>query len=255
MTIQPRLQLLIALAAAPTAACHDRPQVIMTADSSQHPGQMTVTGTAKLEVSPDCADLTMTILTADQRPGTATRDAQAKEQAIVERLRQLGIVSKDLTLSSLTLTPQYAPDSPAPWSVPKLRGYQVSITITATTRDFTKLSAMMEAGAEAGASTMESQFRRSDLDKLKRDVRDMALRAAKDKADQTAHALGIHLGRITSVAESATGVMWRNEYLPPANVAQATGVAASRSDGAELGGTMQPLTLDVTVGYEIANEI
>jgi len=41
------------------AACHDT-KVILPAAAPDKPGQMTITGTATLEVSPDCADLTST---------------------------------------------------------------------------------------------------------------------------------------------------------------------------------------------------
>src|SRR6266850_5770889 len=97
----------------PLAACHDRTQVIAVQganDPASRPGQMTVTGSAKLEVSPDCADLTMTITADNLRPGVATHDAQTKEDAVIARLRDLGLDSKDLKLSSIALEPQYEPD-------------------------------------------------------------------------------------------------------------------------------------------------
>jgi len=72
-------------------------------------------------------------------------------------------------------------------------------------------------------------------------VRELAIAAAKAKAEQTAHALGIRLGRIVSVAENQGGMMWSNEYFP----------AAASSSVAKLGATAQPLTLDVTIGYEL----
>ena len=247
-------KLLTALAlTTPLAACHDRPQVIAVQganDPASRPGQMTVTGSAKLEVSPDCADLTMVISADNLRPGIATHDAEAKEDAVVAKLRELGIDAKDLKLSSIALEPQYEPDPRSQWAPYKLHAYRAQITITATTHDFTKIAAMMEAGSDAGATAMTSQFRRSDLDKLKREVRDMAIHAAKDKAEQTAKALGIHLGRVVTVAESQGGVMWNNEYFPQA----AANMAETRNAGAQLGGTLQPLTLDITVGYELASE-
>jgi uncharacterized protein YggE len=210
---------------------------------------MTVQGSARLEVSPDCADLTMTLSADNPRPGAATHDAQARENAVVGKLNALGIDAKDLKLSSLQLDPVYARPVPdAAWLPQKLQGYRAAITITATTRDFSKLPAMMEAAGDAGVTTMTSQFRRSDLDKLKREVRDMAIAAAKAKADQTARGLGIHLGRITSVGETPAGVMWGSQYFPQANA------VATVSSGDTLGGTLQPLSLDITIGYELADE-
>jgi uncharacterized protein YggE len=104
----------------------------------------------------------------------------------------------------------------------------------------------MEAGSEAGAIQMSSQFRRSDMPELKKKVRDMALAAAKEKAKQTAGALEIELGRIVSVGENVGGAMWNQAYFPQ------NAAARDNSSGGTLGGTMQNLSLDVTIGYQLS---
>ena len=154
-----------------------------------------------------------------------------------------------MKLSLVSLEPIYEPN-PTGWSQLKVATYRAQITVTATTRDFGKISTLMEAGSEAGVTAMTSAFRRSDLPELKKKVRDMALVAAKDKAKQTAGTLDIKLGRIISVAENPNGAMWSNAYFPQANMAE-----MRNNSGASLGGTMQPLTLEVTLGYELAREI
>ena len=215
------------------AACN-RPEVIVVPEPS-HPGQMTVTGTATVEVDPDCVDLTMTISDMDQAPGAATTKARASATALLARLREAGVADKDLKLSSVELVHFEQPDT-------RVFGlYDARFTIVATTRDFSKLDALMDAAAQAGATGMTSRFRNADLDAQKRQVRELAIAAAKAKAEQTAHALGIRLGRIVSVAENQGGMMWSNEYFP----------AAASNAAAKLGATAQPLTLDVTIGYEL----
>jgi uncharacterized protein YggE len=232
-------------------ACRDRaPQVIAVPSGEiPRPGQMTVTGQATLEISPDCADLTITLGADSPRPGTATAGVDAKETALVTALEKLGVERKDVKLSQLSLDPIYEPQEEHHTFAPlKIHTYRAQITITATTRDFAKIGAMMDAGANAGASAMSSAFRRSDLAALKKQVRDMALTAAKDKAKQTADALGIRLGRVVTVAENPGGAMWGNAYFPSSNV------AVVRDAGVALGGALQSLTLDVTIGYELAKD-
>jgi uncharacterized protein YggE len=230
------------------AACQ-RPQIIAVpaATDPARPGQMTITGTATLEVSPDCADLTMTISADGAKPGLATTQVDAKEHALIAALGKLGVAGNDLKLSTLTLAPVYLPN-PDGWAQITVHTYRATITVTATTRDFGKIASLMDAGAEAGASQMSSLFRRSDMPALKKQVRDMALKAAKDKAKQTADALGIGLGRVVSVAENAGGTMWSQAYFPQANA------SAVSNSGGSLGGELQPLTLDVTIGYEVAQD-
>ena len=154
-----------------------------------------------------------------------------------------------MKLSYMTLNPIYE-QSPQGWQTLKIRTYRSEITITVTTKKFDKIAAIMEAGAESGVSSMSTQFRRSDLPELKKKVREMALTAAKAKAKQTTDTLGISLGRIVSVAENQGGMMWSNHYFP--RVANAMDV---RNEAAvALGGSLQPLTLDVTIGFELASE-
>ena len=228
---------------------HKTPQIIaMPAPEAIHPGQMTVTGTATLEVSPDCADITMTLSSDGAKPGTATAGVQAKQQKIIDAMKELGVETADLKLSYLTLNPIYDPN-PEGWAQLKVRTFRAEITITASTKQFTKISAIMEAGAEAGASAMTTQFRRSDLPELKKQVRAMALTAAKDKAKQTADALGIGLGRVVSVAENPGGQMWSNAYFPQVS----NTMAVRDTSSVALGGTLQPLTLDITIGFELTD--
>jgi uncharacterized protein YggE len=168
---------------------------------------------------------------------------------VIAAMTKLGLTTADLKLSLLTLQPIYEPNADG-WAQIKVHTYRAQITVTATTRDFSKVSTLMEAGAEAGATALASQFRRSDLPALKKQVRDTAIAAAKDKAKQTADALGIKLGRIVSVSENTGGYMWNQPYFP-----QSANAMSSAGASGSLGGTLQPLTLDVSIGYELAREI
>jgi uncharacterized protein YggE len=237
----------LALACSLTA-CHDRVVQVSPAPpvDVSRPGQMTVTAQATLEVSPDCADLTITLAGNNVRPGAATKELEGKKGALVAALGKLGVELSEIKVSTLTLRPIFRQNADGIWTS-RVDHYQAELTITATTRDFGKIGDILDAAANAGATTMNTEFRRSDLPELKKKVRDMALTAAKDKAKQTAGTLGIKLGRIVSVAENQGGYMWNATYFPQ-------NAAAVQDAHVALGGTLQPLTLDVTIGYELATE-
>lgn len=240
---------LVALA----AACSSKPQLIeLDKPAADKPtGSMMVTGTATLQVSPDCADLTMTLTSEAPKPSAAATGVQGKEQALVDQLAKIGVEAADIKLSYLTLDPYYDPPV-SQFAAPRLAGYRASLTVTATTKQFGKIGAMMEAGADAGATSLATQFRRSDLSDLKKKVREMALAAVRDKAKQTASALDISLGRIVSVAENPGG-MYNMTYFPQVANAMGTDSPQPRAaGGVSLAAELQPLTLDITVGYELA---
>jgi len=242
----------LALATALFACKEPTPQVIALQPSATlpQPGSMSVTGSATLEVAPDCADLTMTISADGGKPGAATAAVKAREQALLAALVKLGVETTDIKLSYLSLEPVYA-ETEHGFSSSRIVGYRAAVTVTVTTKSFDKIAEIMETGANAGATSMSSQFRRSDLPELKKKVREMALAAAKDKAAQTAKTLGIELGRIVSVNENAGGYMWNAQYFPnavmTADKVQQTAIS--------IGGAMQPLQLDVTIGFELSRTI
>ena len=228
------------------AACGSTPPQITVHTEKAAPDlrRMEVSGTATMQVSPDCADLTMTLSHRAMRPGAAVGEVRARQEALVAALRKLGVEDGDLALSTLGVQPAYE------WIDKRnvLRGYDARITLTVTTRSFDRLGALLEAGADAGATEMSSQFRRSDLAALKKKVREQALLAARDKAQQSATTLGFSLGRVVGVGEQSTSYLYSNAYFPRvANVE----TAESSSSSATIGGELQPLTLDVTVTYEL----
>jgi uncharacterized protein YggE len=210
---------------------------------------MTVNGQATLEVSPDCADLTITVTAESIRPGTATKDLETKKQILIAALLKAGVETKDIKLSTLSLDPVYH-QSKEGWATTKIDTYRAQVTVTATTRDFSKIADILDSAGTAGASSMSTQFRRSDMSELKKQVRENALKAAKEKAEQTAKTLGIKLGRITAVAENQGGYMWSATYFPQV----ANSMDVRNNSSVVLGGTLQPLTLDVTISYELATE-
>lgn len=253
MTKKTLASLLLASSLATAAAgCQDRPPQVIAIPSGMaeidRPGQMTVTGQATLEVSPDCADMTITLSADNIKPGSAAKQLEQKTQAMIAALQKVGVETNDVKMSNLQLDPVYEPN-PDGWATIKVHTYRAQITVTATTKDFTKIADILDAAASSGATSMSTQFRRSDLPELKKKVRDMALAAAKDKAAQTAKALGIKVGRVMSVAENQGGYMWSATYFP-----QVANSMQSQDSHVALGGSLQPLTLDVTIGFELGKQ-
>ena len=241
-------KLLVASLALSLAACSDRtPQVVTLQQPAPvvQPGVMTVTGTATLDVSPDCADLTVTLIADASKAATASSALTKKQTELVTAMKELGVEGRDIKLSSVMLNPNYRGLAAV------VVGYRAQVTLTLTTKRFENIAPMMEAGARAGALTMSTQFRRSDISELKKKVREMALKAAKEKAQLTASALDISLGRVTSVGEVPAGAMWTSAYFPNYIANEAAQAALLTQT---IGGATQTLTLDVTVGFELGNK-
>lgn len=221
---------LASLAFVTLAACTQVPAIV--APSTPAGAGLTVTGSATVGVRPDCADLALAVVTEAPVPSAAIAAAQARQAAVVEALRAAGVAPGELTLSQIAVSPVYQPVAAPP-------RYQARIAMTATTRAFDRIGALLDAAAGAGASELSTRFRNDDLPALRREVRARALADAQDRAQRTAAALGVPLGRLTAVADGGRGLATSVYFQPP------TG------DASELGADVEPLTIDVTLTYAL----
>lgn len=207
------------------------------AGPAQPPPQFTVTGTATLDVHPDCADLHVTVSAEASRPGAATKAARARQATLSAALAGLGIEPRDVALSRMSIEPTWDDQG-------RIRGYRASIAITATTRDFDRLGPMMDAAADAGATSMSTSFRAEDLAARKQEARAMAIAAAKAKAVELSGALDVALGPVIGIAEDPGSLGWAW------GVPNSYGIEAN----APRGGTFaeaQPLTVAINVTYRL----
>jgi uncharacterized protein YggE len=250
MTVAMRAPLFLVLAltacsahAAPpapiTVAC---PGTDTAAVGPGHPGSMSVSGTATLEIVPDTADMHITLSAERARPKQAATVVRTEQQALTKALHGVGLADDDVSLSYLSIEPVYNPLTGA------LVDYRAAITVTASTHDFDRLAELMEVAADAGATQTSTDFRVADLATLKKKVRDQAMAALKAKADQTASALGLKLGRITTVAENQGGDAWG--WSGSLTVSNSVNYQPRTQSGAKA--DTQSLTLTVTASYELA---
>lgn len=235
----PRILIAVALLA---AACNPPPAPNVTVASAPvpvPPGTFTVVGTATLDVEPDVAELHVTVSSQASRPGAASKATRAKQTKLVTALVALGIEEKDINLSHLSINPVWD------YERSRITGYQAAIALTASTKNFDEVGSMMDVAADAGATNMSSTFR-SDLTVLKTKVRDMALTAARSKAEQIAKALDVGLGKIVAIAEN-NGTGWYYYGGETANVyAEQPSKLVSSTSAA-----LQPLTLSISVTYQL----
>lgn len=217
-------------------------------NSTEKPGNLTVTGTATLDVTPDTADVRLDLLASANTPRRAVAKLRQREQQMRKNLEGEGIESDALAVSTIRLSPKQRWDAQRERQI--LVGYEATLCVTATTKDFAQIPAIIEGAADAGVTTVSTAFRSTRLTELKREVRQMALDAAKAKADQFKDSLALDLSRVMSVAESQAGAAWstygRGLDNVTANVSAFVPGAPTRVQAETL-----PLTLTVTVGYAL----
>lgn len=158
-----------------------------------------VTGDSIVSAQPDTAILTVSVVTQAVRALDAQQENATKSDAVVRALKAAAGAGAEVKTSGYTLQPQRVYKEGQP---PTITGYEARNSVTVTMSDLTRVGAVIDATAQAGANdVMGISFTlRKD-----RPARDQALadatREAVSKAQVIATALGGRLARIVEVQE------------------------------------------------------
>lgn len=179
------------------------PRQALGADPSAPPEHtISVTGTGRIVVSPDIADLRLGV-SATKPTVKAARAAAAQSMTrVLAALTKLGIADRDIQTAVLSLQPNYDYSSSA--NPPRLNGYTLSNGIAVTVRDLDKVGDAIDDTLAAGATSLDGvAFRVADPASAEQRARSEAMAQAKAKADTVALAAGVSIAGIASISETA----------------------------------------------------
>jgi uncharacterized protein YggE len=161
------------------------------------PRVVRVTGTADVKVVPDRAVIEIGVEKQDTRATVAKRAADDAARRILADLRANGIAEKDIQTTFLSLQPQFNYRQGM-----KISYFVASQTLTIILRDLSRLDVVVESLIKAGGNRIDSiQYETSDLRKYRDQARDLAVKAAREKAQALAHALGQEIGKAYAIDE------------------------------------------------------
>jgi uncharacterized protein len=183
------IALLMILCASPVAMAQT---TIFTPDTSR---VVSVTGHGSVATLPDTAsaEVGVSVIDPDARKAKAAVDATVAK--IVSLAKGLGVAEVDLRTAALNIEPRYDENNRA-----RLRGYEVTQSVTATIHDLTKLDPFLDGAVQAGANrdfnvTLSSSREAA----LKQQALKLAIDAAKEQADAAARQLNVRLGAVRSI--------------------------------------------------------
>ena len=167
-----------------------------TATDSKRFTRVVVGGDATVQARPDTAIVTVSVVTQNKNALNAQQENASKSDAVVRALKAAAGPGAEVKTSGYSLQPQrvYRENQP-----PTITGYEARNTVTVTLSDLTKVGAVIDTTAQAGANDISGI---SFTLKNDQPARDQALVQATEeamgKARVIANALG---GRIVRIAE------------------------------------------------------
>jgi uncharacterized protein YggE len=170
-----------------------------TAQSSCETGRsVQVSGTAVVYVTPDRVLLKLGVQ-SNAATATGARDENERQiQQVVRAIRGLGIEARDIATDYYIVFPLYDD-----YSSLVIKGYRVDNTVSITLREADLADDVLIAAFQAGANeVLDVQFYTSELRKYRDQARDLAMRAAGEKAEALASAGGARSGCLLNASEN-----------------------------------------------------
>jgi uncharacterized protein len=171
------------------------------------PPSIDVSGSADVKVVPDEVFIVFGVETSD--PSLAVSKSQNDEtvKKLLALTKDFQIDPKHVQTDFITIDP-WMRDMP---DGPDIREFRVRKNISITLKDVARFEALMSRAVEIGITNIHGvQFRTTELRKHRDHAREMAVQAAREKAELLAAQLGRKVGPAIRISEYGGG--WYSAY-------------------------------------------
>ena len=191
-----------------------------------------VAGQGSIAARPDRAQLSFGVSSDAKTASAALRTNAAEMTKVIAALKSQGIAAADLRTDLVSLSSRYSQNGET------VVGYTATNSVSATVRNLAKIGAIIDAAVDAGANQVSGpNLVRSSAASLYRAALRAAIADARGKARTIAAASGLHIRRITDVAESSAA---------PSPAPLTAKASADASTPVETGSTLVEATVTVT---------
>jgi uncharacterized protein YggE len=160
--------------------------------------KITVNGEAVVNVRPDRILISFGIETWDMDIEVAKQKNNAIQKKAVTAIKECGVPPRDVQTDHLSIEPRYKNQDQRE----DLIGYFVRNTLVVTLNNPAKVEDLITRVLHAGVNHLQAiDFRTSDFKKHREEARELALRAAREKAEKMAGVLGQSIGPPIQISE------------------------------------------------------
>ena len=158
-----------------------------------------VSGTAVVNVLPDRALIQLGV----QSNGKTSKEVQARNAStisnVINAVKSLGVEARDISTDWYIIEPVYQP-----YDSLYIDGYRINNIVSITMRDVSRASEAIAAAFQAGANQVVNvEFYTSELRKYRDQARELAMKAASEKAIALSRAGGAETGCVLNISENS----------------------------------------------------
>ena len=197
---------------------------------------ITVSGSAEVQVAPDEAVFSIDVTKTNKDLQTAKRLNDESVAKLLELTRSFSILPQNVQTGRIWVDMKYESIRDARTRIFSddgdeigrriFRGYEVSKSVTVKLTDLSRFEEFLAGVLQSGITGVSSvKFETSKLRENKDKARDMAMKAAREKAMAMAAAIGQSVGRAIKVTEGTVGApAYGGMYAANSNATGTTGV-------------------------------
>lgn len=179
---------------------------------------ITVNGTAEVMVVPDEVIFELEVRNLDMDLQAAKRQSDATVKKVLEMTRRFSIAAQNVKTDNISVdrvfetvqgknTRIYTSDDDDEDLIPNrvFKGYRISTTVTVKLTDLTRFEEFFAESLKTGISGVDDvTFQTSRLRENKDKARDLAMKAAREKASAMAMSVGQGIGKAIKITEGST---------------------------------------------------
>ena len=189
------------LLAAAAAALASTPALAANIDIAVQGPVVEITASETVQSEPDQASVGAGVTTRALTAVQSLRDNANRMDAVVSRLKSLGIAREDIQTSGVSLNPQYQYNNNN--TPPIFMGYDVTNLVSVTLRDIAKSGPTLDALVAAGANNLNGPYFSRKNDRPQRaQAREAAFKTADLQARDYAQMAGFTGVRLLAVEET-----------------------------------------------------
>lgn len=167
--------------------------------------KITVSGEAVVNVKPDRIVITLGIETSDREITVAKQKNNDILKKTVAAVRECGVAEKEMQTDHLSIEPRWKTQ----YTRDEFIGYFVRNTLVVTISDPVKVEDLITKALQAGANYIHGvDFQTTEFKKYREQARELALTAAKEKAEKMSAVLGKSIGAPIQINENHAGSPW-----------------------------------------------
>ncbi|MDP2629585.1 MAG: SIMPL domain-containing protein [Candidatus Harrisonbacteria bacterium] len=176
-------------------------------NAAQPSRTITVEGQGSVDIVPDVAKLSFSVVSEGEDPETIEQENSEKVNRAISYLKEQGVESKDIQTENFNLYPRYDYGEIFPGRGERnLSGYEIQQTVSVSIRDLEKAGAIVGGLARNGVNQINYfSFQIDDPEAFKQEAREKAFDNARSKAKALASAADVRIARVVGFSESGGG--------------------------------------------------